>query len=572
MNDLCCPPDEDLIPLLAGEIDGALESHLRECGACRHRLDVFRSDLDALRSVPLGGPPPEEVPSPRPAMIGKYLVVGTLGSGGQARVYRAVHPTLDQELAIKLSHRAVGKLSDHRPLMVAEGKVLARLDHPNLARVYDLDFHDDLPFLAMEYIRGPTLRHYAGDCPLPPRRAAEIVAEVAQALAVVHRHGVVHQDVKPQNILMDEADRPRLIDFGMARLRHAWDASGDPPTGGTPAFMAPEQARGETAAVGPRSDIFALGGVLYFLLTGKPPFQAADEAATLVLAGRCEFDRGALDRPGVTRRLRDICLRAMAPNPADRYARADDLAHDLGRFLTRPRRTARVVGGVVVGMLLVAAVGGLVSWRHPGPGPVPGPAPVVPSDAAHPALELVVTRGGQSLDLLKALPLEPAGDRVQVIARVPPGHHALLLHVNGNGKVKQLLAKESPADAYTRLVFPGDGMQMSFEPATPGTEVVLVFAAEKAEALEGLEDLVGSMLAGAVREDPGDPVHKPAGLPPLPAKTVVWLGRDEPQRQASAFGAAEPGPVAQVEHKLDHLRQRLREKPLSVIRGVAYSR
>src|SRR5262245_19412507 len=305
--------------MLVGESGNPeVASHLRDCPACRRRLDQFQSDLDAFRSVSIHMPP-VSAPQPRPAQIGRYLVVGTLDSGGQADVYRAVHPTLDKELAIKLSRQAVGRLSDHRPLLVAEGKLLAKLDHPNLARIYDLDFHDDRPFLAMEYVRGPNLRQYAAEAPVSPRRATEIVSGVARALAVVHRHGVVHQDVKPHNVLIDETGRPRLIDFGMARLRHAWDDGARGTSGGTPAFMAPEQARGEDAAVGPRSDIFALGGVLYYLLTGKAPFRAATVSDTLALAGRCEFDRAALDRPAVPRTLRAISLKAMAPKPADRY-------------------------------------------------------------------------------------------------------------------------------------------------------------------------------------------------------------------------------------------------------------
>lgn len=190
MINATCPSDEELIPLLTEESgNSSVESHIQSCPTCRRRLDVFRSDLAALRSVslPSGMPtlgPDESPPAPpRPSRIGKYLVVGTLDSGGQADVFRAVHPTLDKELAIKLSRRAVGRLSDHRPLLVAEGKLLAKLEHPGLARIYDLDFHDDLPFLAMEFVRGPNLRQYAKDAPVPPKTAAAIVAEVARRWA-----------------------------------------------------------------------------------------------------------------------------------------------------------------------------------------------------------------------------------------------------------------------------------------------------------------------------------------------------------------------------------------------------
>jgi predicted Ser/Thr protein kinase len=553
VSNCTCPTDEELIPLVVGDTaDDALESHLQNCPTCRRRLDSFRSDLAALRSVSFEVPP-FVPPPPRPSRIGKYLVVGALDTGGQAEVYRAVHPTLDTELAIKLSRRVVGRLSDHRPLLVAEGKLLAKLDHPGLARVYDLDFHEDLPFLAMEYVRGPNLRQYAKDTPVTPREAAALVAQVARALAVVHKHGVVHQDIKPQNIMIDETGRPRLIDFGMARLRHAWDDSADRPNGGTPAYMAPEQARRDEAAIGPKSDIFSLGGVLYLLLTGKPPFSADNVTETLAVAGRCEFDRAALDRPEVPRRLRDICLKAMAANPADRYARADDFADDLERHLVRPRRFARAAAVAVAVILL-----GLAFWPW---SPRPNATPHHPTDTP-PALELFVTRGAESMDLAKALPLNPADDRVQVIARVPPGHHAVLLHVNAKGKVKTLQFRESPADGYTRLIYPAeDGRLATLERDLPGTEVVILCVAENADALHEIEELVGSLLAG---------------LPPMP-KTAkpVWLTVDEVQRERGPPIKLNPGevdPVAAVEAKLDTLRQRLRDRKLSLFRGVAYSR
>ena len=169
-----------------------------------------------------------------------------------------------------------------------------------------------------------------------------------------------------------------------------------------------------------------------------------------------------------------------------------------------------------------------------------------------------------------ALPLDPVGDRVQVIARVPPGHHAVLLHGNAKGKVKALPVRPSPADGYTRLVFPAEeGRLAALEPGVPGTEFVLVCAAETADALEDLELLVGSRLAGAADSTPGSPG---ARLPPLPPTTLIWLGRDEPRRQTTPLRSAEEDPVAAAEYKLDQLRQQLRDRKLSVFRGVAYRR
>lgn len=551
MSNSSCPPDEDLLPAVVGEtLTADVNGHLQTCTACQNRVGMLSGDLKALRSLPMNKPTAAGPARPkRPTTVGKYLVVGELDSGGQAHVYRALHPLLDKELVIKLSRKPVDPQSDHRHLLVAEGKLLARLEHPNLVQVVDLDFHDDLPFLAMEYVRGQNLYDSCGGKALPPRRAAEVVAELARALVVVHRHGILHQDVKPHNILIDENDRPRLIDFGLARIRKAWEGS-DQPSGGTPAFMAPEQARGDEAAIGPRSDIFALGSVLYFLLTARAPFAAEDVNTALKRAENCDFDREALTRAGVDRRLRAICLRAMAARPDDRYARAADLAEDLERYLAGSGKLVRTVGGVVAAVLVLGALIAGIVWFRPGPTPQHPPGDVAD-------LQVQVSRGDKYLDLPAALPLNPAVDKVQIVGKVAPGHHGVLLHVNTKGKVKPLEAVASPADTFTRLVFPGAGGQASFDPDTTGTEFVLLCAAEKAEMLDGLEELVGSVVGQ---------------LPSLPPKVLVWLSKDEPKRQTSSFGSREPDPVAGTEMKLDALRRRLVEKRVTAIRGVAFSR
>src|SRR5262249_17110971 len=194
---------------------------------------------------------------------------------GQAEVFRVVHPQLRQERVIKLAREPVGV--DGRCDIIDEGRKLAELDHPNMVRVHELDFHEDRPYLVMEYVRGRSLKDYASEHPVSPRQAAALLAKVCAAAEAAHRRGTVHRDIKHLNIVIDEKNEPRLIDFGIARSRTYWsDDRG--PTGGTFEFMPPEQARVESsdeqAKVGPRSDVFALGAVLYFLLTGKAPFAA----------------------------------------------------------------------------------------------------------------------------------------------------------------------------------------------------------------------------------------------------------------------------------------------------------
>jgi serine/threonine protein kinase len=390
-------------------------------------------------------------------------VVGVLDEGGQASVYRALHPTLDKELVIKLSHRSLAQDPADHDLLVAEGKLLADLDHPHLVRVYDLDFHEGRPFLVMEYVRGCNLQQHAAQTRPGPRQAAGLVAKIARALAVAHRRGVVHQDVKPRNILIDEAGQPRLIDFGMARLRHAWADHAIHPNGGTLEYMAPEQARGETDRVDRRSDLFALGGVLYALLTGKAPFTGKDLGEVLDRAGRCDFDRPALRAAGVPRRLEAICLRAMAADPADRYAGADDLAADLERFAGRGLRVAQVAAAAALVLLAVGLA--VARWRPPPEPPWPDEPPVP-----------TPYRDGQRFEL-KDLGSLRNGDEVHLHCDLPRGMHAALFSLDTAGTLKELTpVAVSPAGPWDRLHYPQDKEKVAELEGPPGTEFILAVA------------------------------------------------------------------------------------------------
>jgi tRNA A-37 threonylcarbamoyl transferase component Bud32 len=314
---LCSYSEEDLLPVALGQPGSdVLQAHLMDCASCEQRLLHLKTESSILRRALLGkestalhapaaASPPGE---PMPGTIGKYFVVGRLGQGGQATAYRALHPELHKEFVIKYAKKSVGASPEKRNLLVREGRLLAGLDQPNIARVIDLDFHDSRPFLVMEYHRGVNLEQFVERQKLNPRQAATLLAPLARALGAAHRRGIVHQDVKPANILIDESGKPYVLDFGLARLGDAWSEGTDQPAGGTPTFMAPEQARGESVC--PGSDIFSLGAVLYFLLTGNSPFQAGDWYATMKQAGRWEFDRAALDANGIPRQLAAICLKA----------------------------------------------------------------------------------------------------------------------------------------------------------------------------------------------------------------------------------------------------------------------
>ncbi len=333
-----CPPEEELIPLATGETAAdSVQTHLRSCPACRQRVQQLQAEVSDLRKSlhvgPAATPSPDalvflqqtvdappgtnETPlgsrgreSPEQPItgttIGKYLLVDVLGRGGQGLVYLAVHPTLGKQVVLKLCRASRKEGDSAQRRLVEEGKLLVKMEHPNLARVYDLDVHEGQPFLVLEYVPGCSLEQQARQQRYTPRQAAVVVARVARALAVAHGLGILHLDVKPANIVLDDRGEPRLIDFGMALWRHAWAGPADPDDsiGGTPAYMAPEQARGELDGLGPRSDVFALGGVLYFLLVGHAPFTGKSVGEILGRAERCAFDPADLKTAGVPRALR----------------------------------------------------------------------------------------------------------------------------------------------------------------------------------------------------------------------------------------------------------------------------
>ena len=266
-----------------------------------------------------------------PAAIGKYRVLEKLGRGGQADVYRALHPSTRKDVAIKWSRTPRSLVQGAWEAIQAEGGILARLDHPNLARMFDVDVYQDRVFLVMEYVQGRNLAQFVQGQKLTFRQAAMLVRGVAWGAEAIHRQGIVHQDLKPANILIDEKGEPRLIDFGLARLRHAWVDESRQPEGGTAAYMSPEQARGDSREIGPKSDVFALGGVLYFLLTGQPPFVGANQNEVIEKARQNQFDEALLRQKKVPGRLTHLCLQS-ARHGADEAANSSGVRPQAGRL------------------------------------------------------------------------------------------------------------------------------------------------------------------------------------------------------------------------------------------------
>ncbi len=293
-----------------------------------------------------------------PRRIGKYLVIEMLDEGGQAQVFRVLHPELGKDFVLKLARRpteaGIASQADTpvRDRLRLEGRTLARCDHPNLVRVVDLDVHECRPFIVMEYVPGLTLERYVNQNRPGPRQAARLVAELSRAVAYLHARGIIHQDIKPRNVLIDAQGRPRLIDFGLVRLRGAWSGDSTPWTGGTAAFMSPEQAANRTDAIGPCTDIFGLGGLLYYLLTGRPLYQGLSRLSVLRQAIGAEYLPIRRINRRAPRTLVRIAHKALAADPERRHRTAVELEHALRRSLMRRRI---IQAGLIAACLLAVA-------------------------------------------------------------------------------------------------------------------------------------------------------------------------------------------------------------------------
>jgi serine/threonine-protein kinase len=395
-----CPTPECLDHLLREDLDDAerslIEAHVEDCATCQEMLHHLVSGAAgpapiALRAALAEGPPPETSPevdsflqhlaqraltpvpegSHRPESGGEeppevegYEVLAEVGRGATGVVYRARHRALDRPVALKMILAGPHLSPEARRRFRLEARAIARLRHPNIVQVYDVGEHAGCPYLSLELVEGGTLADRLAGAPRPPDEAARIVATLAEAVDYAHRQGVIHRDLKPANVLLGSPaggpgrlamDELKITDFGLGKILPRPDAAGEATTEtgtllGTPAYIAPEQARGPTTNVGPGSDVYSLGAILYELITGRLPFQGASSMETLLQAVHQDPVPPSRLNTRVPRDLDTICLKCLEKESARRYASAEALAEDLRRFGRGEPIVARPVGPMRRGM------------------------------------------------------------------------------------------------------------------------------------------------------------------------------------------------------------------------------
>ncbi len=307
--------------------------------------------------------------------LGDYELLAEIGRGGMGVVYKAHQVSLSRIVALKMV--LAGQLASDNDIkrFHAEAEAVANLDHRGIVPIYEVGHYEGQHYFSMGFVSGKSL----ADTVLPPRHAAELVKKIAEAVAYAHDHGVIHRDLKPGNVLIDDNGQPRVTDFGLAkRLASDSELTATGQVLGTPSYMPPEQALGKLDEIGPESDVYSLGAILYYLLTGRPPFQTDSVANTLRQVIDSEPVPPRQLNPLIPRDLDTICLKAMSKERSRRYQTALSLRDDLQRWLEGRVITARrasrkeiiwrwcrrnPIGASLIGVSAVAvlAVGGFLT-------------------------------------------------------------------------------------------------------------------------------------------------------------------------------------------------------------------
>jgi serine/threonine protein kinase len=315
-----------------------------------------------------------------------YELAGQLGRGAMGVVYKARQVKLDRPVALKVMFGCALDEPADRARVHTEAMAVAQIQHPNVIQIFDVGEHDGIPFLAVEYLDGGTLEAQLAGGPLPVREVVRLGFQIARGVGAAHARGIVHRDLKPANILLTADGVPKVADFGLAKQLGADSNTVSGAILGTPAYMSPEQAAGQVRRVGPPTDVFALGVILYECLTGVVPFKGDSVLQTIDRVRTAEPLEFRFRRSDVPPELEAIVFRCLNKAPTERYPTADALADDLARLARDWGKPAPRASGVNVYHVLtlataVAAVG-LGFWlvrlfktdARPAPAPADSPA------------------------------------------------------------------------------------------------------------------------------------------------------------------------------------------------------
>jgi serine/threonine protein kinase len=567
-----------------------------ECGRMLARLEQMPpsatphpQSLDT--TTPPAAAPTDGVFGTLPRVFGRYRVVQRLGAGGMGAVYLAEDPVLERPVALKVAHFQGPGGSVAAQRFLREARAAAGLQHEGICRVLDCGECEGIAYFTMDYIEGRPLSQLLEDGrQLPPRQAAVLVRQVALALDEAHRRGVVHRDLKPSNIMLDGQDRPKVVDFGLAR-RDSDSTLSEPGTlAGTLPYMSPEQVNGKPA--GPASDIYSLGVILYRLLTGRLTFEGLTRADLIYHIAHVQPEAPSRWCPGVDPRLEAICLKALAKAEMDRFASMGEMAAALDDYLNNalaptpeyspapllpksgdsgpsaegpskhaprsPRWWLRRCWPVLA---ILAAIGfWYVVYHHPEPGR--GPAP---SDNSLPPFKGWVDvrvwqrkpfdRLRQNLRLRdsNALPLTPK-DEIRIDAQLNRPGYLYLFWIDTQGKVIPIYPwrpghwedRPPQEEAVARLSLPSDPNEYwPMQPGESGMETLLLLVRETPWSHEDVRGLL-----------PGLPRQTEQNL-----QAAVWFEdwqvvQNEPERSPNVFDPRrEEDPVMQTQRLL---RDRLR--------------
>jgi len=332
--------DDYLVRLQAGEVPDR-EALLEKCPELASALDC----LDALEALAPPRQPDDDTGGERdtldvepatgelPCPFGQYELLSEIGRGGMGVVYKARQKALDRTVAIKMILASHLASPEHVRRFHVEAKAAARLQHSNIVHIHEVGQLHGHYYFAMEYVDGQSLAQRLAQSRLDVDTAVRLVAAIARAVDHLHQHNIIHRDLKPSNILLDAEEHPYLTDFGLAKVfEPGSETTASGVIAGTPSYMAPEQAAGQSGKVGPAVDIYSLGAILYELLTGRPPFREENPLDTLMQVISREPNLPRQWDPKIPRGLELICLKCLAKSPGDRYASAAALADDLESF------------------------------------------------------------------------------------------------------------------------------------------------------------------------------------------------------------------------------------------------